>query len=178
LNKIAKVCYYICIMQTPYRKAGKYALQANDPYLSQDKIFELQRELEKLLKKRPQATSEVSRLAELGDFSENVEYQLAKGKLRGINGAISKIQVQLNSAILIDQKGESATIDLGSVVTVKVNGKEKQYEILGSSESKPEKGIISHNSPIAQLLLGKKVGDRVSLKLKDKSVEYEIVKVN
>ena len=165
-------------MQTPYRKAGKYALQSNDPYLSQDKFLDLQRELDKLLKKRPFVASEVSRLTELGDFSENVEYQLAKGKLRGINGAISKIQAQLNSAILIDQKGESTIIDLGSVVIVKVNGKEKQYEILGSSESKPEKGIISHNSPIAQLFLGKKVGDKVSLKLKDKKVEYEIMKVN
>jgi len=165
-------------MQTPYRKAGKYALQANDPYLSQDKIFELQRELDKLLKKRPFATSEVSRLAELGDFSENVEYQLAKGKLRGINGAITRIQAQLNSAIVINQKGSSSFVALGSKILVKVDGKEKHYEILGSSESNPEKGIISHNSPIAQLLLGKKAGDKVKLKLKDIEVEYEILEVN
>ena len=56
-------------MQTPYRKAGKYALQSNDPYLSQDKFLDLQRELDKLLKKRPFVASEVSRLTELGDFS-------------------------------------------------------------------------------------------------------------
>ncbi|MFA7314768.1 MAG: GreA/GreB family elongation factor [Candidatus Magasanikbacteria bacterium] len=164
-------------MQTPYRKLGKYGQQSQDPYLSQDKYLDLERELDKILKKRPFAASEVSRLAELGDFSENVEYQLAKGKLRGINGAITKIQAQLNSAIIIDQKGENTIISLGSIVVVRINGKEKQYEILGSSESNPEKGIISHNSPIAQLLLGKKVGDKVSLKLKDKSVEYEIVKI-
>ena len=165
-------------MQTPYRKLGKYALQANDPYLSQDKVLELQQELDKLLKKRPQAASEVSRLAELGDFSENVEYQLAKGRLRGINGAITKIQAQLNSAIVINQKGGSSFVTLGSKILVKVDGKEKQYEILGSSESKPEKGIISHNSPIAQLFLDKEVGDKVILKLKDREVEYEILEIN
>ncbi|PIZ96398.1 MAG: transcription elongation factor GreA [Candidatus Magasanikbacteria bacterium CG_4_10_14_0_2_um_filter_33_14] len=164
-------------MQTPYRKAGKYGLQQQDPYLSQNKILELEQELVKLKKKRPFAASEVSRLAELGDFSENVEYQQAKSKLRGINGAITRIQAQLNSAIVINQKGGGAFVSLGSKIIVKVDGKEKHYEILGSSESNPETGIISHSSPIAQLLLDKEVGDKVILKLKDREVEYEILEI-
>jgi transcription elongation factor GreA len=164
-------------MQTPYRKAGKYALQANDPYLSQDKFLDLQNDLDKLLKKRPYAASEVSRLAELGDFSENVEYQLAKGKLRGINSAILKIENQIRHAIVIDKENSSGVIQIGSVVRLKVNGKEKQYEVLGSSESDPEKGIISHTSPIGEVLLGRKAGDKVILKLKDREVEYEILEI-
>lgn len=167
-------CLY---MQTPYRKPGKYSLQANDPYLSQDKYLELEQELTKLLKKRPQAAAEVSRLAELGDFSENVEYQLAKGRLRGINNAITKLEAQLNSAIIIDKTKIVDEVALGSIVKVQVNGKEKEYEILGSSESNPDKGIISHTSPIGEILMGKKVGDKVSLKLKDREVEYEILEI-
>lgn len=164
-------------MQTPYRKAGKYAMTPNDPYLSQDKYLELEQDLARLLKKRPQAAAEVSRLAELGDFSENVEYQLAKGKLRGINGAISKIQAQLNAAIVIDKGVGKNKVSIGGKVKVRVNGKEKTYEILGSSESSPEKGIVSHTSPIGEILLDKEVGDKVILKLKDREVEYEILEI-
>jgi len=165
-------------MQTPYRKPGKYALQPNDPYLSQDKFLSLQKDLEQLLKQRPFLASEVSRLAELGDFSENVEYQLAKGKLRGLNSAISKTEKQLRSAIVINNEGNKHFVDLGSIVLVRVNGKEKQYEILGSSESDPDKGVISHTSPIGQILMGKIVGDKVVFKLNDREVEYEILEIN
>jgi len=67
---------------------------------------------------------------------------------------------------------------LGSIVLVKVNGKEKKYEILGSSESDPDKGVISHTSPIGQILMGKIVGDKVVFKLNDREVEYEILEIN
>lgn len=164
-------------MQTPYRKLGKYALQPNDPYLSQDKFLSLQKDLEQLLKQRPFLASEVGRLAELGDFSENVEYQLAKGKLRGLNSAISKIENQLRNAVVINNKDNKHFVDLGSIVIVRVNGKAKQYEILGSSESDPDNGVISHTSPIGQILMGKIVGEKVVLKLKDREVEYEILEI-
>ena len=65
-------------MQIPYRKPGKYMTQKPDHSLTQAKFNELQKKLDKLYATRPQAAKEVTRLAELGDFSENVEYQLAR----------------------------------------------------------------------------------------------------
>lgn len=164
-------------MQTPYRKPGKYALQAQDPFLSAEKLKKLQDKLERLLEKRYPLAAEVSRLAELGDFSENVEYQLAKGKLRGINDAIMKLENQIKNAVIIKPKNNTDFVGLGHKVTVLVDGKEKIYQILGSAETDPKKGIISQNSPLGIALLGKKKEDIVSVNLKDKIVDYKIVKI-
>lgn len=164
-------------MQTPYRKPGKYALQAQDPFLSEEKLKMIENKLEKLLKTRYPLAAEVSRLAELGDFSENVEYQLAKGKLRGVNSAILKLENQIKNAVIIKPKSNASTVQLGHKVAVLVDKKEKVYQILGSAETDPKKGIISQNSPLGIALLGKKVGDTVSVGLKDKTVYYKIIKI-
>lgn len=165
-------------MQTPYRKPGKYALQAQDPFLSPEKLETIKNKLEKLLKTRYPLAAEVSRLAELGDFSENVEYQLAKGKLRGVNSMILKLENQIKNAVIINPKNNTGIVQLGNKVTLLLDsGETKTYQILGSAETNPKKGIISQNSPLGILLLGKKVGDVFGVNLKDKIVEYKIVKI-
>jgi transcription elongation factor GreA len=165
-------------MQTPYRKPGKYALQAQDPFLSAEKLEIIKNKLEKLLKTRYPLAAEVSRLAELGDFSENVEYQLAKGKLRGVNSMILKLENQIKNAVIINPKNNIGIVQLGNKATVRLgSGETKTYQILGSAETDPKKGIISQNSPLGILLLGKKVGDVFGVNLKDKIVEYKIVKI-
>ena len=150
---------------------------ASDPLMTVDKFRELQNKLEGLKKARPHAMSEVSRLAELGDFSENVEYQMAKGRLRGINNSILKIEHQLNNAEIIAPQTQKDVVQIGNTVIVKCNGKEKKYQILGSTETDPQKGIISYNSPIGAALIGKKINDTVNIQLADKEVEYKIIKI-
>ncbi|MBT4153042.1 MAG: transcription elongation factor GreA [Candidatus Magasanikbacteria bacterium] len=166
-------------MQLPKRKPGKYANQPLDPFLTQQKFDELSAKLNTLIKhSRPKWATEVSRLAELGDFSENVEYQLAKGKLRGINSAILKIQYQIDHAqIITPPKGTHAKIRIGSTVTISSEGNEKIYQILGRSETNPDKGIISHTSPIGAALLSHKVGDSVELTLPNKTISCTIIRV-
>jgi len=165
-------------MQVPYRKPGKFGLVKNDPLLTKEKYNELKNKLVSLKKARPQLAAEVSRLAELGDFSENVEYQLAKGKLRGVNNGILKLETQLNQAIIIDSQLQTNMIQVGSTVTMFCNGKEVVYKILGSSETDPTKGIISYNSPIGSALVGHKVGEKVTIKMANREVEYEIIKID
>jgi len=163
-------------MQLPYRKPGKYTNQKNDPIMTQDKFDELVAELEKLKKKRLFAASEVARLAEMGDFSENVEYQLAKRRLRGINYRILILETQTNQAEIIENNGIDV-IDTGNTVIVEVDGKEKTYTILGSSETDPAQGIISHNSPIGSALLGKKVGDVVEVSIAGEKKLFKILEI-
>lgn len=164
-------------MQVPYRKPGKYALIPKDPTMTEEKFLELQKKLERLLASRPAAAKEVSRLAELGDFSENVEYQLAKGKLRGINQRILEIEKQLNTADIIQKPQQNQRVELGHMVTVESDGKQKQYTILGSSETNPAQGIISQNSPIGAVLLGHKVGETVKIVLAGKELKYQIMNI-
>ncbi|OGH58981.1 MAG: hypothetical protein A2725_03875 [Candidatus Magasanikbacteria bacterium RIFCSPHIGHO2_01_FULL_33_34] len=141
--------------------------------MTQEKLDELKLELDKLNKKRPQAAKEVSRLAELGDFSENVEYQLAKGRLRGINNAILKLEYRINHANII-AGGNSNIVQLGSEVTIKNSKGKSTYTILGASETDPSRGIISHQSPLGSALLGHRVGEVVEV---DKIGECEILKI-
>lgn len=126
---------------------------------------------------RPRGAEEVKRLAELGDFSENVEYQLAKGKLRGINDNITKIENQLKNAVVISPQKQTDTVELGNTVTVESGGAQKSYQILGSVETNPHKGIISHNSPIGAALIGCKIGEVIKIKINDKEVEYKIISI-
>src|SRR3989338_789839 len=156
-------------MQIPYRKPGKYSQAPIDNLITQDKFVELKKKLYNLRRfRRPQLAKEVARLAELGDFSENVEYQLAKGRLRGINNAMLKTENQLNRAVIITPEKQTGTVRIGHTVTIETAGAQKTYQILGSSETNPGRGIISHNSPIGNALLGKKVGDVVKIQLAGK----------
>lgn len=164
-------------MRIPYRKPGHFSQVKPDPLLTEAKFAELKNKLVRLKSARPQAAAEVARLAELGDFSENVEYQLAKGRLRGINSGILKLENQLNTAVIIAHSKQTDTVQIGHTVTVAVNGKEKTYQILGSSEADPGKGIISHNSPIGAALVGRKGGETVTVKLAGKEVMYKIIRV-
>jgi len=160
-------------MQLPYRKPGKYQNQTTDPLITSEKFDALTKDLARLKQKRPKAAEEVSRLAELGDFSENVEYQQAKGRLRGINERILRTEYQLNHSTLITLK-QTGKVEIGNTVLVEINGKEKKMTILGSSETDPAKGIISHSSPIGSALLGKKVGDSVEILVNGSTRTYKI----
>lgn len=165
-------------MRIPFRKPGKFSSQKNDPFITREKFEQLEKDLDRLKNiARPKLAAEVARLAELGDFSENGEYQLAKGKLRGTNNAILKLEAQIRDAEIIDSSG-SDVIEKGSVVTVKVEGIEKTFQILGSEEARPDKGVISYSSPLGAALIGKEAGESITMMISGKEKVYFIKKVS
>jgi transcription elongation factor GreA len=164
-------------MQTPTRKPGKYTNLKPDPYITEEKFFDLKNKLERLKRKQPTAIAEVKRLASDGDFSENAAYQIAKGRLRGLNQGILDIEDHLKRAVIIKAAVSRERVALGHRVTVEVAGRQKTYLILGSSETNPSAGVISHNSPLGAALIGRKVGECVKIKLADKEAEYKIMKI-
>ena len=167
-------------MQVPKRKPGKYTHKPFDPLITQEKYDKLQKKLNRLEKvELPAAAKDMQRTSEFGDFSENVEYQLAKRRIRRINNSITKIRFQLDHSEIIpaSQSGPDATVQIGSTVTIKINGKEKQLQILGSVETNPSKGIVSHSSPMGKALIGKKVGEVAEVKVGERTIEYQILEV-
>lgn len=163
-------------MRVPTRKPkpGEPAPEPIDVHITHEKYNELSATYERLTKTvRPRLAEEVKRLAEMGDFSENAAYQIAKGRLRGLNSRIDRIDYQLKHAIIIEPGG-TGIVQLGSTATVEVNGKEKTYRILGSTEVDLDKGIISHNSPLGQALLGKRVGETAVLKREGGEILYTV----
>lgn len=166
-------------MRVPIRKAGPYTHIKPDTHITPEKYAELSAKLDKLKNvKRPREAAEVKRLALMGDFSENAGYQLAKGRLRGINERILDIEYMLKNAEIIELGADSDRVQIGHLVTLETEGKIKDYRILGGAETNPSAGVISHNSPLGAALLNKHVGDVVEINLADRTRIYKIIKIN
>lgn len=168
-------------MRLPTRKSEvlRNALRQDDSYFTQAAIDRMRRDLERLEKtERPLAAEEVHRTKQMGDLSENAAYQEAKVHLRRINDRITTLGERLKHAVVIDQlENESGKIRIGSVVKLSFDGKEITYEILGSHESNPREGRISHISPLGKLLLGHVRGDNVVLATQNKEHVYHVLSV-
>jgi len=80
----------------------------------------------------------------------------------------------LKYANIIKPKNNSA-VQIGHTVTVQIEDKEKTYQILGSTETDPGNGIISHNSPLGLALLDKRVGDKFEIKIGTKNKKCTII---
>ena len=165
-------------MRVPIRKPGKYTHAKHDPHLTEQKFNELASELERLKKfNQPKIAKEVMRLAEMGDFSENAAYQMAKGRLRGINQKILELEDQLSHAELIKPDTNTDTVQLGNRVTIEIDSERRSYLILGSLETDPKQGIISSSSPLGAAFMGRKVGDTVRMSSTNKELECRIVEI-
>lgn len=169
-------------MRLPHRpkEAMARALREEDHYLTAEAVGRMKREIERLQKEdRPQAVEDLRVAREMGDLSENFGYQEAKSRLNRIDNRILTLQERMKSAVVI-QPGASADgrVRIGSTVVVDVGGARKTYQILGSQETNPSKGLISRSSPIGAALLGQKAGDSVAVKIQDKDVIYEIIEVS
>ena len=167
-------------MQVPIRKSeSKRVFAKPDHHLTEAKFLELQNKLIRLKERRPRLAEEVKRLAEMGDFSENAGYQLAKSRLRGINQRILDIEDLLSRAEIIKPIINNGKIQLGNFVTIKnlETEKNKTYQLLGSAETNPLSGVISHNSPLGSALLNKQAGEIISLEINDKKISYKIIEI-
>lgn len=166
-------------MRVPIRKSEKYTYLKTDPCITQAKFDELTKKLDRLINvNRPREAAEVQRLAMMGDFSENVGYQVAKGRLRGINQRILDISDLLKKAEIIKPDKNDDSVQIGNFVTLEHDGREKTYQILGSEETNPTAGIISHNSPLGAAMLGKRIGDTFKIQLADRIIIYKIIKIS
>lgn len=168
-------------MQVPRRRAEqhrKFQSPAADAYLTADAMARMERQLERLEKvERPKAAEEVARTKEMGDLSENAAYTEAKSHLRRTNDRIASLRARLARAVVVPEGAADGTVGVGATVTLRVDGAERTYRIVGSQEADPGRGLVSHLSPIGQALLGRKTGDRVVRAVAGKDVTYEIVAV-
>ena len=139
---------------------------------------DLQKERQDLVKnKRPQAVDRLQNARAMGDLSENSEYNAAKDGLAFVEGRIREIEEILNQAEVVESKIVSNQVQLGSKVTVEVNGKNEFFQIVGEFEADPMNKKLSQNSPIGQALINKKVGDSVEVTIPAGKVQYKIVEI-
>jgi len=142
-------------------------------------LEKLKRELEELVKvKRPKAVSRLASAKSQGDLSENSEYSAAMEELAFIDGRIDELEEIVRQAKTITPaRGNKYTVDVGSTVSVKLNGKTVEFHIVGEWEADPEKRKISHSSPLGKALMGKKKGEKVEVEAPVGKVLYTIVDI-
>lgn len=145
--------------------------------LTKDGIAELRTELDQLITKRGDIADAIKTARELGDLSENAEYQSARSEQDRNESRIAEIEnILLNAEIIKKPKGDSK-VQLGSTVKLKGGGKSKEFQIVGTVEADPLSGKISDESPIGQALLGKKEGESVEIKTPNDTTTYKIVDI-
>jgi len=146
--------------------------------LTADGLNKLEKKLEYLKTVRRREVAERIRQAlELGDISENSEYEDAKNEQGFIEGQIIEIEKMLRNAKVIDEQDvNSDVVSVGSKVTlIDVNNKtEFEYKIVGSAEADPAQAKISNESPVGRSLMGKKVGDIVDVEVPIGTIKYKI----
>lgn len=166
-------------MQVPKRKPGKFADEKPDRLITPEKLHSLERALERILEEElPQASRDVAAAKEMGDFSENAAYTEAKSRLRRLQGRAASLKERIGYAEVIERgAAPDGSVRIGASVKVRVNGREKTFEILGSQETDPGAGRISHASPLGALLLGRKAGETVTLSRDGRDITYDIIEV-
>ena len=116
--------------------------------------------------KRPEISKKIGIAREYGDLSENAEYDAAKEEQAQLESEILEIEAKLRNAVVINKsKIDTSIVSIGCYVKVYDADfdEEVEYQIIGSTESNPLKGLISNESPVGQALLGKKVGETVKV---------------
>lgn len=145
--------------------------------LTQEGLDELKAEFEELTKvKRPAAVDRLSNARDAGDLSENSEYTSAKEDLSFIDGRISELEEIIRTA-KVAPAHPKGNIDIGSHVTLTINGKHEAFHLVGEWEADPMNKKISHSSPLGMALVGKKVGDVIEVSAPAGKLKYTIVSV-
>lgn len=146
--------------------AGASALRAELKYLWKEK--------------RPEVTKKVSAAAALGDRSENADYIYGKKHLREIDSRIRYLEKRLDNLLVVDRTPSNHDkVFFGAWVQLESeSGESQRLRIVGSDEFDMKKGWISMNSPIAKSLLGKGIGDIVTVEVPAGKLELEIQKIS
>lgn len=140
-------------------------------------LEKLKTELANLKDRRKKVAERIKIAREFGDLAENSEYEDARNEQSFIEGRIEELEDMISRARVVAKNGGNGKVEMGSVVTLKLNGDRFSYEIVGVNESDPAAGKISAESPIGYSLIGKTKGEKVDITTPNGTTTYEIVDV-
>ena len=139
----------------------------------------LLREKEQLINvERDKVTKEIAIARSLGDLTENADYAAAREKQAEIESRIREIEAMLPYIVIIDEEteeGEKDIVKTGSKVVIldlsEEDAEEETYQIVGTTETNPLKGRISNDCPLAKAMIGRKIGETVTVGV---AVPYDV----
>ena len=149
--------------------------------LTYEGLKKLEDELQDLkVVKRKEVADKIREAREQGDLSENAEYDAAKDEQRDIEARIEEIEKILkNAEVVVEEDVNLDQINIGCSVRIyDIEFEEElEYKIVGSTEANSLKGKISNESPVGKALLGKKVGDTVTVETQAGEISYKILEI-
>lgn len=148
-------------------------------YISKEGLEKLKKELETLkTKKRLEIARRIEETKKLGDLSENAEYQEAREAQDLNERRIGELEDTVRNAVIIELK-KTDYVTVGSTIEVSVQGGPAQiFTIVGSTESQPNLGKISNESPLGHSFLNKRVSEEVEVKTPSGILKYKILSIN
>ena len=150
--------------------------------ITDEGLKKLEEELENLKTVGRADIAEKIRVARgYGDLSENSEYDEAKNEQAKLEARIVEIEAMLkNVEIIEDIKGKAKTVVIGVKVKVidEEFGEEEEYRVVGSTEANSREGKISDESPMGKALLGKKIGDVVTVEAPAGELKVRILEIS
>ena len=151
----------------------------NNIILTPEGYLELEQELNYLKnEKRPEVITALKEARAQGDLSENADYDAARDEQAKVEGRIKQLEYQLEHSTITDN-AKKDSVAIGTTVTVLyvLEGDEEVYQIVGSLEADPFENKISNESPIGAAIMGKKVGDVISVDSPNGAYDIKITKI-
>ncbi len=148
--------------------------------LTEKGLKKLENELETLKTEGRKDIAEKIKVARgYGDLSENSEYDEAKNEQAKIEARIAELEAMLKNVQIIEDGEGTDAVSMGSLVKLYdvEFDEEVEYRVVGSAEADPLKGYISDESPVGKVLIGKSVGDRVTVEAPAGEFVYEILAI-
>ena len=149
--------------------------------LTYEGLKKLEDELQDLkVVKRKEVADKIKEAREQGDLSENAEYDAAKDEQRDIEARIEEIEKILkNAEVVVEDDVNLDQINIGCSVRIydMEFEEELEYKIVGSTEANSLKGKISNESPVGKALMGKKVGDLVTVETQAGEISYKVLEI-
>ena len=146
-------------------------------YMSQQKLDALTQELDNLQNNKiPTIAKRIDEAKQMGDLSENAEYHAARDEMSWAKSRVIEVQNLIDNAEIINEE-KSSFVQIGSTIIVKVNGKEKEYTIVGAQEADPVSGKISNESPLGSAFLGREKKEEIQVSLPAGVQVYKIIDI-
>ena len=151
-------------------------------YMTEEGLRKLREELIEMESvQRPEISRQIAEARDKGDLSENAEYDAAKEAQGLLESKISQLKSLIATARLIDESTSGTDeVQIMNKVTIKnvKNNKLMTYTLVSESEADLKSGKIAVNSPIAQGLLGKKVGDIAEIQVPSGMMTFEVIEIS
>ncbi len=162
-------------------KQEDYGMESKKNLLTYEGLQKLENELQDLkVNKRKEVSQKIKEAREQGDLSENAEYDAAKDEQRDIELRIEEIErILKNAEVVVEDEVDLDKISVGCSVKVydMEFDEEMEFKIVGSTEASSLKGKISNESPVGRALMGKEVGDVVSVETQTGTIEYKVLDI-